>query len=672
MATTGPAEERRSRLARRLASALDTLEAARPLAKALHQGEVYTVALQLLREPGGVEDLYAEAPRFEDAGVFRGGDWDHPDVLDPTWVSSSLHARGATLTVECLSELRFLAIAEGKQAHAEIAPEAARAFLETALAHNVDLLFPESTEASRLRAGPVTDGVHQLFRFVADRIGYDGVLASIVGEAEARLNERPLLMRRVREMIQIAGRTLARGGSSDAHRRAQRLVGALEGPTALCRSTGDVTAYSEGLAALAPDARRAEATAMGSSMWSTGLVCPQHVALVRFAAAEDPELLPAALGLGAVGRASLDVHGAVVRQLVDVAVHPVTAQCIYGLASLLECGVLFQPPVPRELRRLAHLPIHPEVARALRVWTGEDPAPSPNAILVAGTFGVLGQPLGLGQGDNPTCQSARAISLWALADPGYLLDCIAQAARDDRVVMQFEGTQIASDAVGPGLVDELHTELDPVSLVLVSHLDRIYAEMSRLVVGRGEDGHKWINPEYHGWWVERGFATTIEFATGAVVGFEPFVRLFYATHHPLYRGPAELTHPQPAGIAATDPWGKRLGWHAISILRVEADDAGEVRVYFFNPNNYSRQRWGQGIETSTSGHGEWFGESSLPFHQFAARLYLFHYNEREHGPPEAVPAEAVQRVEALVRESWARELTWRDAPAGPDTPASLG
>lgn len=667
---TRPDADRRQRLARQLSGALDTLEQARPLAKALHQGEVYTVALRLLREPGGVETLYAEAPRFDAAGVFHGSDWDHPGVLEPTWVSTSLHARGATLAIECLSELRLLAIAEGRQTHPEVSREHAAGFLERLLAHNVELLFPESSEASRRGSGPLADGVHQLFRFVAEQIGYQGVLSSIVEEAEARLHERPILVRQVKEMIRIAGRTLARGGTTDAHRRAERLLDALEGPTSLCRAARTPDAYREALAGLDADARRAEAVALGSSMWTTGLVCPQHVALLRHAAAEEPELLAPTLGSGSVGRASLAVHGEVVRRLVDVAVHPATAQCIYGLASLLECGVLFFPPVPRELRRIAHLAIHPDVARALCEAPGSDPALSPNAILLAGTLSVLGQPLGLGQGDNPTCQSARAISLWAHVDAGYLLDCLAQAARDDRVVMHFEGHPIVSDAVGPGLVKELHTELDAVSLVLVPHLDRIYGEMSRLVVGRGEDGHRWINPEFHGWWVDRGFATTIDFVTGAVSGFRDFVRLFYATHHPHYRHLAELTYPQPAGIAATDHRGVLLGWHAISIERVEVDPSGTLRVYFFNPNSHSRQRWGQGIETSTSGHGEWFGESSLPFHEFASRLYLFHYNEREHGPPDAVPDEEIDRVEALVRESWARELAWMDAPPPPpDGPA---
>ena len=50
-----------------------------------------------------------------------------------------------------------------------------------------------------------------------------------------------------------------------------------------------------------------------------------------------------------------------------------------------------------------------------------------NVQLLAAVLGVFGLPLGVGQGNNPTCQSARAISMWAFNDPDYLLQMIAWA-----------------------------------------------------------------------------------------------------------------------------------------------------------------------------------------------------------------------------------------------------
>ncbi|MGM0577798.1 MAG: hypothetical protein ACQEXJ_18880 [Myxococcota bacterium] len=649
-----------ARLEERFDAALTAMEEAPPFAWPNHQPEILDLALRLLKRVDGVPALHRHAPRFDRAGVFHGGDWEHPAHLMPRLVTASLRARGHLLAVEVLSELRFLAILEGRVDHPEVTPERAREFLEDVLAFNLDLLFPEASEASRSEAGPLMDGVQRLFGFLADHLGSEGILDSIMHEAERVLNQRPILVRRVQAIVETAARTVAVEGDTELDHRARMLIAALHGPSELSRELEDPAEYEAAIRDLDQEGLLREAEAMGDSMWVHGLVCSRHVPLLRLLAESHPALLPRALGLGVVGRASLELHRWLVRRLVDEAIHVPTAQAIYGLSSLLECGILFFPPVPPGLRRLRALPILPEVDEALHEVTPGGESLSANAILLAGAFSVLGQPLGVGQGDNPSCQSARAISLWAQVDPGYLLELVAQAARDGEIVMHFEGRAIPSRGVGPGEIRELHPELDPVSRVLVPHLDRVYGEMSRAVVGRGEDGHRWINPELHGWWVHRGFATCVDFATGAVSGLDEFVRLFYATHHPQYRGAAEMLYPQPAGVASTNLWGEFVGWHAVAIDRAEFDPDGDVRVYFFNPNNDSGQRWGQGIVTATSGHGEHPGESSLPFEQFLARLYVFHFDDRETGDPANVPFEPVARVRALVAESWGAHKAWLD------------
>lgn len=77
-----------------------------------------------------------------------------------------------------------------------------------------------------------------------------------------------------------------------------------------------------------------------------------------------------------------------------------------------------------------------------------------------------------------------------------------------------------------------------------------------------------------------------------------------------------------------------------------------MRVYFFNPNNDSGQDGGDGVVVSTAGNGERFGEASLPFDQFASRLYIFHSDPLEHGEPERVPAEDVARIIGYIERSW--------------------
>jgi hypothetical protein len=272
---------------------------------------------------------------------------------------------------------------------------------------------------------------------------------------------------------------------------------------------------------------------------------------------------------------------------------------------------------------------------------------------------MLGLPLGVGQGNNPTCQAARALSMWAFSDPDYLLQIVAWAARDDNVIMTFEGQAIHSQEHAAGLALTPPGDVDTVSIVTVPHLDRIYAEMGRRCAERciekSRDAHEWVNPEMHGWWVGSGCALAVDIATGKLSEFGDFVRRFYAVYHPLYNGNQPVIHPQPAGVAVTDSAARYVGWHAIAIYRVAVDQAGDMRVYFFNPNNDSGQDWGDGVVVSTDGKGERFGESSLPINDFAARLYLFHYDALEIGRPDGVPADEIATVEAAARGSWAAD-----------------
>lgn len=266
---------------------------------------------------------------------------------------------------------------------------------------------------------------------------------------------------------------------------------------------------------------------------------------------------------------------------------------------------------------------------------------------------LLGQPLGVGQGNNPTCQSVIGLSMWSFNDADFLLQLVAWAARDDDVVMRFEGQHINSQHLEAGLAKEPPTDVDPVSLILIPHLDRIYGEMGRLCGVRDDDLHRWINPEMYGWWVGHGFLSVISRETGKIHDYEDFIRHFYACYHPYYNGNIPIIHPQPAGIAVTDSGGRLVGRHAITIIRVNLDRDGEMRIYFFNPNNDSGQDWGQGISCSTESNGERHGEASLPFAEFASRLCVFHYDTRELGDMSVVPEADVARAMELGRTSWA-------------------
>lgn len=639
---------------------LSKLESARAFGKGVHQSRVLAIGLKLLDSDAGVEALYRTAPRFDAAGLFTGGDWARPDQLQPGLVRGTLLGGGINPAVECLSELRLLAIAAGDaEAPEGFGPERARAFLEEVLAHNLDLLFPAATEATREQAGQMAGRIRRLFEFLLARLGAGGILDALVTEAERVLLQRPIMIQRVERLLHSARQALDRVAEDDETvAEARYLIAALHGPTELAGERSPEE-YAELLPTLEPEVLDEEARVFGETMIDTGLVSPQHAALLRFLADQAPELLPDALALERVGQVSLQEHSDLVLDVIRFAIRPETARCIYGLSRLLDRGTLFFPPVPPGLRRLMVLPIDPEVDELLRE-ASEWPDPPPGQVLLlAGTLSVLGQPRGVDQGHNPTCQAARAISLWAQNDTGYLLELIARAARDDELVMHFEGDAIHSGQLSFGLAAELHTELDPVSLVLTPHLDRIYMEMSRRTIDREGDGHRWVNPEFHGWWVFRGFAEMLDGA-GAIRDCEGFVRLFYAAYHPKYNGGRHLSYVQPCGVAVTNHAGVFVGWHAVAIQRVALDSEGVWRVYFFNPNRDKGQNWGQGVVTSTHDRGEFEGESSLPFEQFASRLYVFHYKHIELGDPAAVPAAPVTEIRNAIATSWAEGLVWAE------------
>ncbi|OZM72114.1 hypothetical protein CFN78_16355 [Amycolatopsis antarctica] len=609
---------------------------------------------RVLLQPGGAAAVQARAQALEEAGLFQETDWASPEILIPALVGPGLRSGDAdTVVMEATSELRMLAVARGDFAHPTLSAEDARQFLSQVLAMNLELLFTPPNEAERTRQGRIAQLIRDLFRHLADEIGYDTVLDKLVDEIWRILRQRPIQVEAVQSLItRIA---IYRGDpdidlGASSGQGIDRLITSLFGTTEACREDPGMEVFRSRLEAMDTGGLQYEATGFARAMHDTGLVSPYHAELLRFLRGESDYLLGEALGLSDTGRNCLLRFSDLVHRLIEEAVHPETAQSVYGLALLLDRGILYEPPVAPALWRQLALKLSP--AARERLITGFGDQPGPEARLIAGVLSMLGQPLGVGQGDNPTCQSARALSMWAYNDPDYLLQMVVWAARDDEIIMHFEGQPISSKDSAAGVATSLPTDLDPVSLLVVPHLDRIYAEMGRRCVGRPGDPHRWVNPEFHGWWASRGFRINVDVETGNLIDLDGFLREFHASYHPSYNGGQPLVHPQPAGVAVTDSAARYVGWHAITILRVAPDPQDVMRVYFFNPNNDSGQDWGDGVVVSTAGNGERFGEASLPFDQFASRLYIFHVDPLERAEPESVPAEDIARITGYIERSW--------------------
>lgn len=637
----------------KLDEAVEILANARDFAKPGKLRRVFDGARKVMLQPGGCAAIEARAQAIEAAGIFDGSDWAQPQILIPSLTVHSLKSpESDTVVLEALSELRLLAVAQGRYEHALISTEQAHHYLTQVLALNLELLFSAPSEAERETQGRLAQLTRGLFAHLAETIGYEHVIDQMIDEIWRILQQRPIQVDAIKRMItQIAicqaNPDIDLGTSGQG---ADRLVSSLFGATQASREDPGVEIYLERLQAMDSGALQYEATGFARAMHDTGLVSAYHAVLLRHLLDQGDHLLAEALGLSATGRDCLLCYRQLIQALIEESIFPETPQAVYGLALMLERGILYQPPVAPALWRQIGLPVSAWSQERIRMAYGD--AVAPRARLLEGVLCMLGLPLGVGQGNNPTCQSARALSMWAYNDPDYLLQMVAWAARDDEIIMHFEGMPLSSMASLSGVATALPLDLDPVSLIVVPHLDRIYAEMGRRCAGREGDPHRWVNPEFHGWWAGRGFRINVDVETGQLQDLDAFLRHFYASYHPYYNGNQPLIHPQPAGIAVTDSAARFIGWHAITLLRVNLDPQDVMRAYFFNPNNDSGQDWGDDTKVSTAGCGERFGEASLPFEQFASRLYIFHYDPLEHGELAHIPQAELDRVIGHVYRSW--------------------
>lgn len=642
-----------------LDQSLERLRHAKAFAKSTYQTELFQIAETLLSAPSGLHLLYERAPLFDEVGVFDGGPWKDPSRLLPYLVAGGLKGQGVYPIVETLSELRMLAIAQGRAESSHINQEEAKAFLTETMALNLDFLLPRETEQERVEGGPFRESNIRLFALFAQELGLSSLGVEVLEEIEQICAQRPIVTSPVRGMIELAHRIPDDEMPDEVQARLEVFTKAIHGPSVLSSKGVSLGKYRSILLKATFEELLEEARGMAASMHQTGLVCDQHAVLLRHITRRQPELLSAVLGLGPAGEAELGVHHDFVCRMIRAALFPATAQSIYGFALMLERSLLSRMEVQAGLEKLVELDLHEQTRSTLLTHPSRVGGLSANALLVAGSFSVLGQPIGLGQGGNPTCQAARGISLWSQHAPGYLLEMIISAAREGHVHLDFEGTRLRSD-ISPMQQERMRDrKLDPVSLVLVPHLDKLYEALMSQIAGRSEDGHKWVNPALYGRWVPSGFASVFANVAQTIVGdYDGFVRRFYGIYHPSYNGGVPLMYANPVGLCITNSHGDYLGPHAVSLQRVAEAPNGELRAYFFNPNNEGRQNWGRGVCPSVSGNGEVPGESSLPFEQFVARLYAFHYNPYEEGDGFALADEVVSGIEAEARQTWGRAFTW--------------
>jgi len=638
---------------------LESFKEASPLLAVNHKKKLFSSLDYLTDSKVGIQFLYNHIGELVESGFFQETMWDDPTRLVPTLVGGTLKAGDQSTIAEIMSELRIIALANGTIKHKKFSSGKAQTFLEETLVNNLDLIFSDGSEENRSLDADTCRKINVLFDFLTDQISIDKIKGQIAKEIELICAQRPIVTDRVLEIIATVKNEITVSSENEEDRRLMNYIKAVYTPS---EKAGELSAnkYKQFLEHAKREEIINECDKLSKTMHETGLAVAYHAILLRHLA-DDGTLVKRTLGLKGVGKAEFDKHKKFASELIRTVIHPDTAHSCYGLAKLLERSLLSHQPVKSGLQRIMGMELHADVAANIRK-SRDNSTLDPKYILAAECLGILGQPLGIGQGWNPTCQSARGISLWSSHAPGKLLRMIESAAKSNSLEMRFEGDVIKSKDLIHGLVKELDYNLDAVSVVLVPHLDKIYNEMMRRAANRADDPHKWVNPAMYGHWIPTGFISAYDSLTNSIKEYEKFVRTFYVTHHPDYNGGNDLAYPNPVGIFLTSSSGKLIGFHAVSILRVRKFN-GQVRVYILNPNNEGRQRWQDNMRPTVAGNGERAGESSLPFHQFASRLYAFHFNQSDLDDLNNVDSREIEKVTELAKTSWGESYQWIE-PAG--------
>lgn len=618
----------------------------------------------LSRKSDGLDYLFEKSLELEEAGIFDQTPWKDPQKQVAGLVKGTLLAGHPSSTFEILSELRILAYALGKEGISKLPQDEARSYLEDVVVNNLDFALDELNEETRSKLTPQErKKVVNHFKFLMDRADLSGIKEKLGEEISMVCAQRPIVTQSVRNLIQTVYHKIDLDASAEADRRLIYYINAIYCPGPIAEAHPRPDNYEIALGSSEYRNLEIEAKQMGEYLQETGLTNKYLAIFLRFALNKQPDLVPVVLRLNRKGQAEWRKYQDYVSALALDVFNQDNYRGIYGLKRMLERNLFSRRSVRAGLTNLKLINIHPAVERKIEKSITELSANvTAKQRLMGSVIAILGQPLGIGQGNNATCQSARGISMWAQHAPAKLLNMITTVATANNLIMRFENQDLESLKLGKVLVDKLDHALDAVSVIMVPHLDKIYNEMMRRSAGRGEDPHKWTNPAMYGHWIPLGFASAYSYLTNAIQDYEGFVRLFYNSFHPEYNGGRELVYPNSVGIFITSSRAELLGFHAVSLLRVaKVEKTGEYRCYFLNPNNEGRQDWGQDIKPTVFGNDEKHGESSLPIDQFVSRAYAFHYHSL-HGQenPKKIPQSTIQKVTKLARESWGKAYAWSD------------
>ena len=524
--------------------------------KSLYQQSVLEKASVLLTEPNGLVKIYKYAHLFDEFGLFVGKPWENVNKLNPVLVRGTFHAGGTTAAAEALSNLRILAIARGDYVHPKMSAYEATEFLTKIMALNLDLLLMRETEENRVKMLYKDKQASEILGFISDHCFSPLVFQSLYQEVDNLAVQRPIVTDKILKLIASAKRLAS--GLEEADSSLMLYENAVYSPSTMAAQSS-IERYEEKLKASNDLLLIREANQLRTSMTKTGLVSPFHALFLTYMNKEKNDLLQSILCLDETAKENLRLNQSFISSLIHSAVTIKTRRSMYGLIRLLQRDI-FTKEFIKEIEKLLVVPLHEQIKNRLTAVHNVKDEKVLRSLLISEMISVLGQPLGIGQGFNPTCQSTRAISYWSQRYPVMLLSMFNQFLENGKISMDFEGRPLSSDMYPHvPLDDEEH--IDTISLLLLPHLNSLYLEMLKASKLRGQDPHKWVNPSFHikGVWTEFSDSySDLEFTAK-----------FHRYYHPSQNPTVNEGLPQPVGITIYNQSGHVLGAHAVLIQRVE-------------------------------------------------------------------------------------------------------
>ena len=159
---------------------------------------------------------------------------------------------------------------------------------------------------------------------------------------------------------------------------------AADAPTPLSKDVSNQREYRLKLENALDDELESEAKIFAKSMKDTGLVSPYFAVLLRFLKRKNSFFFQRSLDLSETGIACYNANKKLIHDIIQISIYPETRQAIYGLAKMLDRGVLNRGNIIPAIRRLFDLPIHAQVRQALAKPEMNNAGISLNGLLVAG------------------------------------------------------------------------------------------------------------------------------------------------------------------------------------------------------------------------------------------------------------------------------------------------